>query len=124
MNEGLMPYNPQNEPVVIYRSDDDAVKLEVRLQDETVWLNRQQMAMLFNRDVKTIGKHIKNALQEELAPVVSKNATTQEDPPTIAKFATTAADGKNYQVEYFNLDMIMSVGSGTQRSPIFFAKLK
>ena len=110
MNEGLMPYNPQNEPVVIYRSDDDAVKLEVRLQAETVWLNRQQMAMLFNRDVKTIGKHIKNALQEELAPVVSKNATTQEDPPTIAKFATTAADGKIYKVEYYNLDVVLSVG--------------
>lgn len=68
-----------------------------RVQNETVWLNRNQMAVLFNRDVKTIGKHINNALQEELSPVV-------------ANFATTATDGKVYQVEYYSLDVILSVG--------------
>ena len=74
------------------------VKLEVNMKDETVWLNREQLAMLFDRDIKTIGKHINNALNEEL------------DNAVVAKFATTAKDGKTYQVEYYNLDMIISVG--------------
>ena len=82
------------------------------MQDDSVWLNRQQMALLFDRDVKTIGKHINNALQEELKPVVANFATTQnhEGNPVVSIFATTAADGKTYQVEYYNLDMILSVG--------------
>ena len=58
---------------------DGTLKLEVRLEDETVWLNRQQLAILFDRDVKTIGKHIGNALKEELANLA-----------TVAKFATVA----------------------------------
>ena len=70
----------------------------VDARQDTVWLNRQQMAELFDRDVKTIGKHISNALKEELEDSV------------VAKFATTAADGKTYQVAYYNLDMIISVG--------------
>ena len=74
------------------------VKLEVNMKDETVWLNRKQLATLFARDIKTIGKHINNALNEEL------------DNSVVAKFATTAKDGKTYQVEYYNLDMIISVG--------------
>ena len=74
------------------------VKLEVNMKDETVWLNREQLAILFDRDIKTIGKHINNALNEEL------------DNSVVAKFATTAKDGKTYQVEYYNLDMIISVG--------------
>ena len=71
----------------------------MRVENETVWLNRQQIAALFSRDVKTIGKHISNALHEEL-----------EGESVVAKFATTASDGKNYQVEYYNLDVIISVG--------------
>ena len=74
------------------------VKLEVNMKDETVWLNREQLAILFDRDIKTIGKHINNALNEEL------------DDSVVAKFATTAKDGKTYQMEYYNLDMIISVG--------------
>ena len=74
------------------------VKLEVNMKDEFVWLNREQLSILFDRDVKTIGKHINNALKEEL------------DDSVVAKFATTAKDGKTYQVEYYNLDMIISVG--------------
>ena len=111
--------NDQNE-IVLYRPD-ETLSLDVRVADETVWLNRQQMAELFDRDVKTIGKHIKNALSEELA-VVAKNETTQMATvanyapvahslaPVVAKFATTASDGKNYQVEYYSLDVIISVG--------------
>ncbi len=68
------------------------------------------MAVLFNSDVKTIGKHINNALQEELSPVVANFATTQTQNPVVAIFATTATDGKVYQVEYYSLDVILSVG--------------
>jgi len=78
--------------------ENQQVKLEVNMKDETVWLNREQMSILFDRDVKTIGKHINNALKEEL------------DNSVVAKFATTAKDGKTYQVEYYNLDAIISVG--------------
>ena len=77
--------------------EDNKIKLEVNLKDETVWLNRDQLSELFGRDIKTIGKHINNALSEEL------------DNSVVAKFATTASDGKTYQVEHYNLDMIISV---------------
>ena len=60
--------------IVLYQPN-ETVQMEVRLHNETVWLNRNQMAMLFGRDVKTIGKHINNALKEELCPTVAKNAT-------------------------------------------------
>ena len=85
--------------IIIYKESDSDFQIEVRLEDETVWLNRQQLSDLFNRDIKTIGKHINNALREELESI-----------PVIAKFATTASDGKTYQVEHYNLDMILSVG--------------
>ena len=68
-----------NSEVVLFQPDDN-FRLEVRLEEDTVWLNRQQMSLLFDRDVKTIGKHINNALREELNaefPVVANNATTQ-----------------------------------------------
>ncbi len=88
----------QNE-IVIYQSEILTSQMEVRVEDETVWLNRIQLADLFDRDVKTIGKHISNALKEELEGI-----------QVVAKFATTASDGKTYQVEFYNLDMIMSLG--------------
>ena len=77
------------------------VKLEVNMKDETVWLNREQLSKLFDRDVKTIGKHINNALNEEL------------DNSTVAKFATVQKEGQREvtrEIEYYNLDMIISVG--------------
>lgn len=86
--------------IIIYQNNDGSIKLDVQLQDETVWINRQQMATLFDRDVKTIGKHINNVFDEG---ELDKNSV-------VAKFATTAADGKTYQVEYYNLDVIISVG--------------
>ncbi len=88
-----------NSQIIIYQTQDGKTDLDVRLDKETVWLNRQQMAELFDRDVKTIGKHIGNALKEELAEF-----------PVVAKFATTATDGKTYQVEHYNLDVIISIG--------------
>lgn len=84
--------------IVVYQPD-EITKLEVRVEGETVWLNRHQLADLFGRDIKTIGKHINNALCEELLGLA-----------VVAKFATTAADGKTYTVEYYNLDMILSIG--------------
>ena len=84
--------------IVLYQPD-NSIELEVRIDEDTVWLNRQQMALLFNRDVKTIGKHVNNALAQEL-----------RDFPVVAKFATTAGDGKVYQVDYYCLDMVLSVG--------------
>ncbi len=84
--------------ILIYETEDQ--KVEVRLERETVWLNRQQMAELFGRDVKTIGKHVNNVFREG---ELEKNAV-------VANFATTAADGKTYQVEHYNLDVIISVG--------------
>jgi len=95
--------------IVLYQPNDQ-LSLEVKVESDTVWLNRNQMAVLFDRDVKTIGKHIKNALHEELAPVVAKFAPTQKGTQVVAKFATTATDGKVYQVEYYSLDVILSVG--------------
>ena len=84
--------------LILFETADKEIKLNVSVKDSTVWLNRNQLAELFERDVKTIGKHINNALKEEL------------DNSVVAKFATTASDGKIYQVEHYNLDMIISVG--------------
>lgn len=84
--------------VILYQPD-ESTRLEVRLEEETVWLTRHQLAVLFNRDVKTIGKHINNALREELEGI-----------SVVAKFATTAVDGKRYNTEHYNLDMILSLG--------------
>ena len=82
--------------IIIFENQN--VKLEVNMKDETVWLSLDQMARLFDRDKSVISRHIKNALEEEL------------DNSVVAKFATTARDGKTYQVDYYNLDMIISVG--------------
>ena len=87
--------------IVVYQPD-EVTRLEVKVEDETVWLNRNQLALLFGRDVKTIGKHINNALTEELKSV-----------PTVAFFATVQKEGSRYverKIEYYNLDMILSVG--------------
>lgn len=84
--------------LILFETADREIKLAVPVENDTVWLDRRQLAELFERDVKTIGKHIHNALKEEL------------DSSVVANFATTASDGKVYQVEHYNLDMIISVG--------------
>ncbi|MCM1527572.1 MAG: virulence RhuM family protein [Bacteroides sp.] len=84
--------------IILFENGELVLEVTVSPQQETVWLTRQQMAELFDRDVKTIGKHVNNALKEEL------------DHSVVAKFATTAKDGKTYQIEHYNLDMIISVG--------------
>ena len=89
----------ETSPIVIYTTEDNQVSLDVRLDGDTMWLNRHQLSILFDRDIKTIGKHINNALKEELDGL-----------PVIANFATTATDGKTYMVDHYNLEMITSVG--------------
>ncbi len=91
----------QDNEIILYQPD-STIKLEVRLENETVWLNRQQIAILFDRDVKTIGKHIANALKEEL-----------EGCSVVAKFATVQIEGNRTvtrNIEFYNLDVIISVG--------------
>ena len=85
--------------IITYQSDTISNQIDVIIEDEMVWLNRNQIAILFDRDIKTIGKHINNALKEELSDV-----------SVVANFATTAKDGKIYQVAHYNLDMILSIG--------------
>ena len=91
--------------IVLFETEDKEIKLSVPIEQETVWLNRNQMADLFDRDVKTIGKHINNALKEEL-----------DNQVVVAKFATTtrhgAVEGKTqtHMIDYYNLDVIISVG--------------
>ena len=87
--------------IILFETADNEVSLQVQMKDETVWLTRNQMAELFDRDVKTIGKHISNALKEEL------------DGSTVARFATVQTEGNREvtrEIEYYNLDMIISVG--------------
>jgi len=85
--------------IVFYQLDKLSEHIEVKVENENVWLNRQQISVLFDRNVKTIGKHIANILREELAGI-----------SVVANFATTASDGKVYQTEHYNLDMIISLG--------------
>ena len=101
--------------IVLYQPNEQ-MSVEVKLENETVWLNRQQLSILFDRDVKTIGKHINNALKEELYPVVAKSTTTGNDSTsnaTVAKFAIVQKEGNREvirQVEFYSLDVILSVG--------------
>jgi len=95
----------KNNEIILF--ENEGIKLDVNLKDETVWLNRQQLAELFNRDIKTIGKHINNALKEELC---------DDKKMVVAKFATTTKHGaikeknQTHMVDYYNLDMIISIG--------------
>ncbi|WP_440427585.1 virulence RhuM family protein [Prevotella merdae] len=85
---------------LLYQTPDGDSRIEVKLQNDTVWLSLDQMAELFQRNKSTISRHIKNVLEDgEL-----------EEDSVVAKFATTATDGKKYSVAYYNLDMIISVG--------------
>lgn len=89
--------------IILYQSGELAEHIEVRLNEDTVWLNRHQLATLFGRDVKTIGKHINNVFSEG---ELNKDAT-------VANFATVQMEGERKierQIEYYNLDVIISVG--------------
>ena len=90
----------KNQGEIILYQPDNEVKLEVRLENETVWLSIEEMAQLFGRDISVIGKHIRNVFKE--GELLKESVW--------AKFAYTASDGKTYQVDYYNLDVIISVG--------------
>ena len=103
----------KEDQIVIYKDENNAIQLDVRMAGKMIWLTRQQLATLFGRDYKTISKHINNALKEELA-----------DEVVVAKFANTtkhgAMEGKTQtrEKEYFNLEMVTSVGYRV-KYPIF-----
>ena len=96
--------NGQNQ-IVIYQTEDGQTQIDVRLENDMIWLTREQIAVLFGRDYKTISKHINNALREELAGSV-----------VVAKFANTTQHGaikgkmQTHMIDYFNLEVITSVG--------------
>ena len=91
---------PTGGDFILYGTEDGRTRIEVRFSGETVWLSLNQMADLFQRDKSVISKHIKNVFEEgELKP-----------DSVVANFATTATDGKTYQVDFYNLDVIISVG--------------
>ena len=90
----------QNSNILMYTTEDGITKVEVTFENDTVWLSLDQMAELFQRDKSTISRHIKNIFAEG---ELNKNSV-------VANFATTASDGKVYQVDYYNLDVIISVG--------------
>ena len=84
--------------IIVYNNGE--LELKVSVENESVWLNRNQLSELFDRDVKTIGKHINNVFKEK----------ELEENSVVANFATTASDGKTYNTQYYNLDVIISVG--------------
>ena len=86
--------------IVIYQADDGSSSLEVQLYDDSIWMSLNQIAALFDRNKSVISRHLHN---------IFKSGELQRD-AVVAKKATTAADGKTYQVDYFNLDAIISVG--------------
>ena len=86
--------------ILMYTTEDGLTKIEATFENDTVWLSIDQMAELFQRDKSTISRHIKNIFEEG---ELNRNAV-------VANFATTASDGKTYQVDYYNLDVIISVG--------------
>ena len=100
MTDKFQPSPPPGDELIVYLTEDGKLKVDVRFQGETAWLSLSQMAELFQRDKSVISRHIKNVFDEgELARS-----------SVVAKSATTAADGKTYQVEFYNLDVIISVG--------------
>ena len=90
----------RNSSIIMYTTEDGLTKIETTFDEDTVWLSLEQMAELFQRDKSTISRHIKNIFEEG---ELQRNSV-------VANFATTASDGKTYQVDYYNLDVIISVG--------------
>ncbi len=86
--------------ILIYQNSEGNIKIDVRLEEETVWLTQAQMGMLFNKDKRTISEHISNIFKEH---ELKENSV-------VRKFRTTANDGKTYDVNHYNLDVIISVG--------------
>lgn len=103
MNSNLTTYQPSDESIVVYKSNDGVVRLDVQLANETVWLTLSQLAMLFDRDKSVISRHLRNIYAEgELTreATVAKNATVQDESGRMVV----------RQIEYYNLDVIISIG--------------
>ena len=100
MANEVVPYNPKEESVVVYRTADNTLQLDVQLADETVWLTQQQMTVLFDTSKQNVSLHINNIFKEG---ELDKNSVVKD-------YLTTAADGKKYRTLYYNLDVIISVG--------------
>jgi len=92
----------RDDVIVLFRTDDEKISVDVRFDEETVWLTLDQMSELFERDKSTISRHIKNVFEDG---ELYRNSV-------VANFATTAADAKTYQVDYYNLDVIISAKEG------------
>lgn len=94
------PTNMNTGEILLYQNQDGSIKIDVRLEDETVWLTQAQLCELFQKSKATVSEHLKNIFEEgEL-----------EEKAVVRKFRTTAADGKNYDTNYYNLDVIISIG--------------
>ena len=93
-------YHPNEDGVVIYRTEDNTLQLDVQLAEETVWLAQQQMAILFDTTKQNVSLHINNIFKEGELDKIS----------VVKDYLTTAADGKKYRTTYYNLDVIISVG--------------
>ena len=100
MQYSITMEHPDKGQIILYQTQDGESKIEVTLANETVWLSADQMAELFQRNKSTISRHIKNVFEED---ELSQDSV-------VAFYATTASDGKIYQVAYYNLDMIISIG--------------
>ena len=94
-----LPVEPTRSEILIYQTDDGKTLIKIRLDNETVWLNQPQLCELFDKNKRTISEHIRN---------IFKEGELQEN-SVVRKFRTTAADGKNYTITYYNLDVIISV---------------
>ena len=90
----------ENSSIAFYQSEDGQLKVDVRVDEDTVWLSLNQISKLFDRDKSVVSRHIKNVFE----------TAELEENSVVAKNATTAADGKTYMVDFYNLDMILSVG--------------
>jgi len=100
MNKTKKNIEPSKGEIIIYKAKDNKIKLEVKLEQETVWLSQKQMADLFIKDIRTINEHIQNIFKES---ELKKSSV-------IRNFRITAADGKSYETNFYNLDVVISVG--------------
>lgn len=100
MRRELQTYQPKEESVVVYRSADNALQLEVQIAQDTIWLTQQQMADLFGVKIPAISKHLTN---------IFKDGELKKD-SVVSILENTASDGKKYRTQFYNLDAILSVG--------------
>lgn len=100
MEDKLQTLMQSKDEMIIYQTEDGTIKLDVLFDNDTVWLSADQMGQLFGKSKSTISEHLKNVFEE---------GELQRD-SVVRNFRTTASDGKNYDVVYYNLDVILSVG--------------